>query len=325
MATVGLPPLNSVPTNSGKLLTFIVPAPRGCNLKCPFCFLKRQGQHISQTNISPPDLETFIEEAHQEVQVFAVSVQGIEPLLPDSLDYTKSILSISRELSLPANIVTNGTLLRDAMPFLANFAINTLGVSLDSATPDEHDRLRGVKGAWAASVEGIKSARRSLKSTALAVLSVLLPSKVELIKDMPALVRELGVDYWIVQPLIPFGKVVRRNALFRDLTLLTEVAGDAGIRLLVSGEQAYGLDNCLYEKSKGKLPLLSLPQDVQVVRLSPDGQCLLGSDILAVPSPAYPRWRPGERHAGSFLKDLENKRARHSLSSGFLAPSIGAA
>jgi hypothetical protein len=47
---------------SGRLLTFVAPAPDGCNLKCAFC-LVRQRREITETCLRPSDLTRFIREA----------------------------------------------------------------------------------------------------------------------------------------------------------------------------------------------------------------------------------------------------------------------
>jgi MoaA/NifB/PqqE/SkfB family radical SAM enzyme len=47
------------PDANGKFLTFVVPAPTGCNLKCPFC-LVRQRREITETRLEPWDHALFI-------------------------------------------------------------------------------------------------------------------------------------------------------------------------------------------------------------------------------------------------------------------------
>src|SRR5215470_2312770 len=107
----------------GQFLTFVVPALNGCNLKCPFCLI-RQRREISETQpaaenlLQPEDMVRFIREAAQRSPIFALAIQGYEPLLPESLRYTQAILATGRFLNRPATLVTNGTRLIGAVALL---------------------------------------------------------------------------------------------------------------------------------------------------------------------------------------------------------------
>src|SRR5262252_9059623 len=173
MACSGLQPQPDIgPDASGKFLTFVVPAPGGCNLKCPFCMI-RQRREIAETSLCPDDFARFIREAAERAPIFALAIQGYEPLLPESLPYTQAILATGRFLGLSTSLVTNGTKLVDAVDLLATLTPSKIAISLDAASAEIHDRIRGVTGAWAASVAGLKRAINVLgPRTNLAVSSV---------------------------------------------------------------------------------------------------------------------------------------------------------
>jgi MoaA/NifB/PqqE/SkfB family radical SAM enzyme len=94
-ATGLLPHPDYEPDVNGKFLTFVVPAPTGCNLKCSFC-LVRQRREIIETNLKPEDFTRFIREVADREPIFALAIQGYEPLLPESLPYTQAILAVGR-------------------------------------------------------------------------------------------------------------------------------------------------------------------------------------------------------------------------------------
>src|SRR5215831_8959335 len=168
---------NCEPGIEGQFLTFVVPAPNGCNLKCSFCIV-RQRREITETLLRSEDMAHFIREAAERAPIFALAIQGYEPLLQEALPYTQAILATGRFLGLPTSVVTNGTKLVDAIDLLKTLAPNKIAISLDAASGDIHDRIRGVAGARAASVGGIKRAIEVLAPrTRLVVMSVLLPSK----------------------------------------------------------------------------------------------------------------------------------------------------
>jgi len=313
MACSGLQPQPDIgPDASGKFLTFVVPAPGGCNLKCPFCMI-RQRREIAETSLCPDDFARFIREAAERAPIFALAIQGYEPLLPESLPYTQAILATGRFLGLPASLVTNGTKLGEAVDLLATLAPSKIAISLDAAVADTHDRIRGVGGAWAAAVEGIRSAIEVLTPrTRLVVSSVLLPSRRHYLDAIPALLREIGIDRWIINPLQRFGDdqvrgpVADKASLFRDLLILQKAADRVGVRLTVDDEFNHlGHDTAtIFRPSIRALHVRTLPPNVEIFRTVPSGQCSMGDDILRQVTPDTPRWRPAVMHAGDFLEGL---------------------
>jgi MoaA/NifB/PqqE/SkfB family radical SAM enzyme len=313
MTSGGLQPLpEQEPDAAGQFLTFVVPAPKGCNLRCPFC-LVRQRREITETCLRPEDFALFVREAAERAPIFAVGVQGYEPLLPESLPYTQAILASGRFLGLPTTFVTNGVKLGDAVNLLKTLSPNKIAISLDAASAEIHDRIRGVAGAWAAAVRGIERAFAVLAPrTRLVVSSVLLPSRRHYLDAMPALLREIGIDRWIINPLLRVGDghaggpVGDPASLFRDLLILQDAADRAGVRLTVDDEFGHlGHDAAgVSQPSLRRLHVRTLPPNVQIFRLAPSGQCSTGDDILRQVTPETPRWQPPAMHAGDFLENI---------------------
>ena len=316
MANIGLPPLSLSTSGFGQFLTFVVPAAGGCNLNCTFCFIRQRGEYFNEC-LRPCDIELFIREAAQSAPIFAISIQGFEPLLPELLQYSSAVLATGRQLGVPANLVTNGVYLRSSVPQLAELEPCTLGISLDSGTACVHDRMRGVEGCWAGAIDGIRQARRRLRKTELAVISVLMPSKVAYLRTLPRLLSELEIENWIVNPLVRLNRTgespaaSKPNALVQDLLILQEAAAKAGIRLRVSDEFGELSKNREAEQQESieKLPLLSLPKRVEIFRLLPNGQCSAGRELLRRLSSSTPRWIPGKVHAGVFEQLSRSARA----------------
>ncbi len=291
MANVGLlPGGNDWPgiLPGSKFLTFILPAPDGCDLACAFCLI-RQRREVAATNLQPEDYVRFIREAAAASPIYALSIQGYEPLLPATLPYTQAVLAAGRMLNLPTGLVTNGTHLRGAMSLLKSAAPDTLAVSLDAAEAPPHDSLRGVTGAWEATVDGIACAvAETPPRTEIAVNSVLIPSRRKQLDGMPALLAKLGIRRWIVTPLQkiganrPGGPVGNRQRLYRDLLLLQDAADRDGIRLEVDDELGC-LDfelACRWRPELRRLLVRTIPPGVELVRLTPSGAWSTGRDIL---------------------------------------------
>jgi MoaA/NifB/PqqE/SkfB family radical SAM enzyme len=261
-------------------------------------------------------LARFIREAAERGPIFALAIQGYEPLLPASLPYTQAVLATGRLLDLATTLVTNGVLLADALDLMVALRPSTIAISLDAATGDIHDRIRGVAGAWAATVKGIRLAVEILAPrTRLAVSSVLLPSKRHYLEDMPPLLCEIGIDHWIVNPLLRIGRdrvggpVDDLANLFDDLRVLQDAADRAGVRLTVDDE-LHHLTHAAASIDATKprsIHVRTLPPNVEIFRLTPSGQCSTGDDILKEVLPEAPRWQPGAMHAGDFLERISTR------------------
>ena len=136
-----------------------------------------------------------------------------------------------------------------------------------------HDRIRGVPGAWSASVNGIKGATEVLAPrTRLVVSSLLLPSKRHYLDAMLERLREIGIDRWIINSLLRVGSgktggpVANRASLYRDLLILQEAADSARVRLTVDDEFDHlGRDTaCASQPSIRRLHVRTLPQNVEI-------------------------------------------------------------
>lgn len=317
MCVNGLLPDEVDEGSRGRFLTFIVPATRGCNLSCSFCFIRQrqEGAEIRHRReaasvLHPTDLARFIDEVCEQGPVVALAVQGHEPLLAESEPYTKTVLAKGKALGLPTGLVTNGVRLSETLKWLRKLAPNKMAISLDAASPDIHDQLRGVKGAWAATVEGIRRANRLLSSqTQLVVASVLTPSASRHLANMPKLLNELGIVDWILNPQLRIrrdeeGKLKSsRDRIFQDLQPLQEAAAAAQIRLTVDDEFDCLQHNVWPVEAGGmdRLTVRIIPKSIEVVRLTPNGQCSVGREILRPVAPTARRWRPGLINAADFI------------------------
>ena len=309
MASIGLPSDDWETNAYGNFLTFVLPAVSGCNLKCSYCLIS-QRKEITVRELDPSDFVRFIRDIAQIEPVIGIALQGYEPLLPGTLSYTTAILAAGKELGIPVSLVTNGTHLRTAMPELTALTPKKIGVSLDAADPERHDRLRGVSGAWHQTVDGIGEGLRHLPDAEkrFVVVSTLMPQKRAYLNEMPALLSCLGIREWIVNPLIILKKnswsdAGKRERLADDLHALSAAAGRHNIEITIDDE--LGLLKSSFAGSEAEqiaqLPIRTIPQGITLSRLVPSGQISVGRDILRPLSPTVPRWQPDVEHPAAFL------------------------
>lgn len=312
MANVGVLPSPNYQIQSGSFLTFITPVLPACNVACPFCIIAQRQEIVDEPRLEPRHYARFIREAASRHPVTAVAIQGYEPLLPSAIPYTQAILTMARELSIPASLVTNGIELTSALPLLRPLVPAKIAISLDSPAPEEHDKLRGKSGAWAATVGGIRDVVAGLSAeTSLAVTSILLPPSIHrhALRDMPRLLSDIGIRHWMLSPFIRIGqdgigRVPAPAAKVADvLDRLQDKANEAGIQMTVYDE----FDSLDHRKLIRASPHLArvafknLPPRLRLFRLVPSGHCSLDADALNRLRDDAPQWRPSEEHAAAFL------------------------
>lgn len=295
------------------IVTLVVPAPMGCNLSCPFCYIAQRGEEGVSTDLEPADYVRFATIINSCQTVGAICIQGYEPLLPDSFSYTKEILATGQRLGIPTSLVTNGTHLRQHVPALSKLRPARIAVSLDSADAAVHDKARGKAGAFDDALAGLKFAVSvPVLKKALVVTSILMPKKRDRLMGMPRLLSELGIDRWVVNALVKVGRgdklggpAGERRAILDDLLVLKAEADRYGIEMVVDDE--FGrLSDDDYARELMEIEALRIKRLMQpegVYRLVPTGHCSKGADILKPIHDQTPVWDP-KTDAGEFLASM---------------------
>ncbi|MES2225581.1 MAG: radical SAM protein [Patescibacteria group bacterium] len=273
--------------------TFVLPAPNGCNLDCAFCVIAHRREAIDSRLIHE-DYLRFLTDILVHMPIARFSIQGYEPLLPETWPLTKALLEIAGAFFCETSFVTNGTYLAEHARELGAFPglVDAVTISIDSADPAIHDKLRRKSGALERALEGIMALRREFSGD-IAVNSVLFPGKMEYLKDMPQLLANLGVREWIISPHIRVGsdvKVPHGEDLKYDLLELSAMAHAFGVKVLLSDELRLTEGSDLYTD----LYVRSLKSEDEIFRLSPDSTCSRGLEILGTVD-SVPEWDGAER------------------------------
>lgn len=172
-----------------------------CNIKCRFCYAG-----CTQDKKDTLDIDAFkkiLDIIRYEAEVPSVSFTGGEPLLNKNL--SKLIKYASKKNKMRVNLITNGTLItpQKAKDF-ARSGLSSAQVSIESANSIEHDKITGVFGAHARSVEGFKA----LKKTGITVhphMTICNLNKDNLMK-YPYFCKEIGADRFSANIVIPAGR-----------------------------------------------------------------------------------------------------------------------
>lgn len=295
------------PTRDGIVLTFILPAER-CNLNCPVCVIRQRHEAESST-LEIDDYLSFIDSATILATVSHVAIQGYEPLLPETWQYTEAILAHAQRSGIPTSIVTNGIYLKSYASALGALDVQKITVSLDSFIAESHDKKRGVDGAFDETCANLAEvASISTLVDRIWVNSVLYPGDVQALIGMPALLDQLQIRRWTISPLIrigdsgaPGGIALSREDLTEALELLPGAATEYGVELRIDDEFAFVKLQHLGPKS---LTYDSLERVENLFRLGSDGSLSVGLQVLQAVEADTPRWFPDRQHAAEFLRQV---------------------
>jgi radical SAM protein with 4Fe4S-binding SPASM domain len=193
-----------------------------CNQYCIHCMAdplegERTSRELELSEISRL-LRSF---ARQEVVILQIT--GGEPTLREDL---AEIIGIACRLGYCILLSTNGSLLDpEAARVIAECRVH-LELSLDGATAETHDMIRGCTGSFASAVE---AAECLLEYNADFVVStVLLQQNIHCLEEMLSLVGRLGAAKWLLKLPRLVGRAYARQAelcpsheaLVRSLTIL---------------------------------------------------------------------------------------------------------
>lgn len=217
-----------------------------CNLKCVHC--------LSASNqASPGELDydecRAIVDQLAELGVFEINFGGGEPLLKD---YFLPLLRYIHEKEIVTCISTNGTVLTDeAVACFAGSPVN-VQVSLDGATPQVNDRIRG-EGTFHRIIRGIE--RLAGKNIPLSINTVVTSLNFNQLSELKELAGSYGARLRVSR-FRPSGRAreswetLRLEAaqlrelsdwLGADPTILT---GDSFFSISPDGRRQLGLDMC---------------------------------------------------------------------------------
>ncbi|MGE8519462.1 MAG: heme d1 biosynthesis radical SAM protein NirJ [Alcaligenes faecalis] len=142
------------PTRTSKAPVVIWNLIRRCNLHCSHCYSASTNKDFPG-ELSYKQACTVMDDLHQ-FGVRALILSGGEPLLrPDIYDLGRR----AKALGMYVGLSSNGTLITEQnIDQIADCGFDYVGISLDGLQA-RHDRIRGEKGAYAASLHGLRLCR----------------------------------------------------------------------------------------------------------------------------------------------------------------------
>jgi SynChlorMet cassette radical SAM/SPASM protein ScmF len=172
----------------------------GCNLRCRHCWIAPKYQEPGQPGPAlDPHLFRGVLEQAQPLGLSGVKLTGGEPLLHPQID---ELLDLIHAAGLQLTVETNGTLCTPGLAqALARCEKPHIAVSLDGVDAKTHDGIRGVPGAFAAALQGLRHlVQAGLKPQ---IIMAVMRQNREQLADVVGLAESLGagsVKFNLVQP-----------------------------------------------------------------------------------------------------------------------------
>ncbi len=183
---------------------------QACNLSCQHCYQDAQHKPTADELSTAEKLDVIDQLADEFVPFLAFA--GGEPLV--SKDFYQ-VLAHCRKRGIHVTVATNGTLLApERCARLKEEGVKYIEVSIDSTDPQEHDRFRGMEGAWARSIQGIRNAVAAGIRTGMAACFT--RETAHKLDDFIRLAEDLGCHTFSHFNFIPVGR--GREMMERDLT-----------------------------------------------------------------------------------------------------------
>jgi len=127
---------------------------QACNLTCRHCYQNSAHKPLADELTTDQKLDLIDQIGHEYVPFLALA--GGEPLVSKDI---WTVLERCQQRGVHTTVATNGTLLsKETCQRLAESGVKYVEISLDSPVAEEHDRFRGLSGAWKRTVEGIRNA-----------------------------------------------------------------------------------------------------------------------------------------------------------------------
>ncbi len=133
---------------------------RRCNLRCAHCYFDAGTRRAGDSDeFTTNEIRALLDEIADLSAETMVVLTGGEPLLRPDID---AIARHASDLELMVVVGTNGIMLNETrVARLVDAGVSGVGISVDSLDPVEHDRFRGVPGAWRKTMAGIDACRRA--------------------------------------------------------------------------------------------------------------------------------------------------------------------
>jgi radical SAM protein with 4Fe4S-binding SPASM domain len=204
-----------------------------CNLRCSMCNLWRRDEEyreIGKKELSTDEMKQVIDD-FAAIGTAGIGFTGGEPLFRRDI---YELIHHTKNKGMMTHMSSNGfNISENVIKNLIGSGLDAVGFSLDGATAETHDMIRGVKGSFDRVINAIKTVNKinSQSSKKLLVVAVTVISTLNLkeIKRLVDLLKALGVNKISFIPFHDIGvlsdktPIMKKHKIdFKEMQLLDE-------------------------------------------------------------------------------------------------------
>ena len=170
-----------------------------CNLRCRHCYINPEQQ--GKDNVPIKTIKAWLDAFSRDSAITNVIFLGGEPTLHPDLHH--AIKHARRKGFRSITVDNNGYLFHDILSKVSPRQVDFFSFSLDGATRQTNDEIRG-KGSYDACIGGIR--KTVTKGFAASLIFTASRLNIHELKMMPRLLNELGIERFFIQVIGLRGK-----------------------------------------------------------------------------------------------------------------------
>lgn len=176
-----------------------------CNLRCRHCYInpEQQGKKNLPLATIRAWLDAFVANSATTNVIFLGGEPSLHPDLAPAIKYAKDRGFIS------ITVDTNGYLFNDILNRVSCEDVDFFSFSLDGATRQTNDRIRG-RGSYDTCIKGLKKAVH--KGFAASLIYTVSTMNIHELELMPSLIKQLGIDRFFIQVIGLRGKAASKGS-----------------------------------------------------------------------------------------------------------------
>lgn len=179
-----------------------------CDLRCKHCY--GEAGNIKSISLTLEQIYSILDKLRHGCK--SVSITGGDPMCHPNI---KEIIEYSISLGFETTLITNGMRIdRGWAEWLANVGIKRVKLSLDGATKDMHDSLRGINGAFEKVIRSMNLLREARVNFAIG--TVITKNNVNYLNLISDIAYKNGAKS------IGFGRVIEQGRAMKEMKSLRE-------------------------------------------------------------------------------------------------------
>ncbi len=238
--------LNTISDKIHTLPIVILYVTEGCNLKCAMCSYR---DRLSD-ELTIEEIEKLAGEL-TEIGLKRIVFSGGEPLLRTDFE---QICETFAKHNVKQTLLTNGMLLKKKIEKIAPY-LDELIISIDGATPETHDAIRGVNS-LALIKEGIKHTKQIFPELNISFRTVIQKNNFREINDIVRLGLDLNINRVSFLPVDVFSEAFGREhkeIAVNDSSLLLNADEVNELRAVINGIDKKYFDSHFISEPYNKL------------------------------------------------------------------------